>query len=96
MYSNIGLSFCETVPLNSFLNECCFKGCSMGSKVQRNKKQLPGLKLAVLHTSLTFSMKSRCGNGLAGGSATHGLESKEVAFLEYRPGTPVGFSEIYR
>ena len=29
------------LKLNSFLNECCFEGCSMGLKVQRNKKQLP-------------------------------------------------------
>ena len=25
------------LKLNSFLIECCFKGCSMGLKVQRNK-----------------------------------------------------------
>ena len=30
--------------LDSFLNECCFKGSSMDLKVQRNKKQLPGTK----------------------------------------------------
>ena len=32
------------LKLNSFLNECCFKGCSMGLKVQRNKKRLPGTR----------------------------------------------------
>ena len=27
--------------LNSFLNECCFKGCNMGLNVQKNKKDSP-------------------------------------------------------
>ena len=29
------------LKLNSFLNECCFKGCSMGLKVQGNKNDSP-------------------------------------------------------
>jgi len=28
--------------LDSFLNECCFKGCSLSLKVHKNRKQLPG------------------------------------------------------
>ena len=29
------------LQLDSFLNECCFKGSNMGLKVHRNRKQLP-------------------------------------------------------
>ena len=29
------------LKFNSFLNECCFKGCSMGLKVQKNNKDSP-------------------------------------------------------
>ena len=29
------------LKLNNFLNECCFKGCSMGLKVQKTKNSSP-------------------------------------------------------